>query len=64
MNEQLNEPLIKILNKATEWEYVSLKSDEAHEYCQKYLMPEAWGKNIWHAILEDAIKLRKEFNRL
>lgn len=42
---------------------INMKSNEAHSYCQKYLS-EAWGKNIWHAILEDVIKLRKELNRL
>lgn len=34
--------------------------DEAHAYCQQYLMPEAWGKNVWHSILDDAIRMRKE----
>lgn len=42
------------------YDNISKRADEAQEYCQKYLMPEAWGSNIWHAILDDAIRLRKK----
>jgi hypothetical protein len=35
---------------------------EAHDYVEKYCMPDGWGKNVWHSILDDAIKLRKELN--
>lgn len=41
-------------------EFLNYRSMEAHEYCQNYLMPDAWGKNVWHAILDDAIRMRKE----
>lgn len=43
------------------YEVIETRADEAHEYCHKYLMPAAWGKNIWHAILDDAIRMRKEY---
>jgi len=33
---------------------------EAQAYNQKYLMPTSWGKNVWHAILDDAKALRGE----
>ena len=36
----------------------STRLDEAHEYVQKYCMPEGWGKNVWHSILDDAIRMR------
>ena len=31
---------------------------EAHDYVQKYCVGEKWNKNVWHAILDDAIKMR------
>lgn len=34
--------------------------NDAHEYVQKYCMPEGWGINVWHTILDDAIRLRNE----
>lgn len=41
-------------------EFLNMRSSEAHEYCRDYLMPGAWGKNVWHAILDDAIRMRRE----
>jgi len=38
----------------------SLRLTEAHEYVQKYCFPEGWNKNVWHTILDDAIRMRKE----
>jgi hypothetical protein len=38
------------------------RGTEAHAYCQKYLMPAALGHNIWHAILDDAIRMRKKID--
>lgn len=34
------------------------RSEDAHAFAQKYLMPSAWGENVWHAILNDATRLR------
>ena len=39
---------------------INQRADEAHKYCQTYLMPDGWGRNVWHAILDDAIRMRKE----
>lgn len=38
----------------------STRLNEAHEYVQKYCMPEGWGRNVWHTILDDAIRMRRE----
>lgn len=46
-------------SKSEAYDIIALRSNDAQEYCQKHL-PEAWGKNIWHAILDDAIRMRKE----
>lgn len=34
--------------------------EEAQRYGQTYCFPEAWGRNVWHAILDDALRLRAE----
>lgn len=44
--------------KASAWDFIAERLDAAHAYCHKHLMPKAWGYNVWHAILEDAIWLR------
>lgn len=41
-------------------EFLNMRSAEAHKYCHDYLMPDAWGKNVWHAILDDAIRMRQQ----
>jgi len=41
-------------------EDTSRRLSDAHEYVQKYCMLDGWGKNVWHTILDDAIKMRKE----
>ena len=41
-------------------EVTSERLSDAHEYVQKYCMPDGWGHNVWHTILDDAIKMRKE----
>lgn len=40
------------------------KLSEAHDYTNKYCMPDGWGRNVWHTVLDDAIKLRKEKEKL
>lgn len=39
---------------------IQRRSRAAHAYAQKYLMPKDWGRNVWHAILDDARRLRKQ----
>lgn len=39
---------------------INIRHKDAHDYCIKYQIPGAWGKNLWHAILDDAIRLREE----
>jgi hypothetical protein len=41
----------------------SKRLDDAHRYCQKYILKESWGKNVWHAILDDAIRMREDLIR-
>lgn len=48
------------ISKAVAHERTSDRLDEAHAYVQEYCMPEGWGVNVWHSILDDAIRLRKE----
>lgn len=66
LHEQLNkvlEEVGKLEEQALAYVIITARSGEAHEYCQKYLMPQAWGKNIWYAVLDDAIRMRKELEK-
>lgn len=45
-------------------EETSIRLSEAHDYVRTFCMPEGWGRNVWHTILDDAIKLRKELNKI
>ena len=60
MIQDILDELNKINNKAYAWDNIDSRSMDAHDYCHKYLMPHAWGKNVWHAVLDDAIRMRKE----
>jgi len=64
---EINKTLDKI-NQIAEYAIAYYQTDErthdAQEYCQKYLMPDSWGKNIWHAVLDDAIKMRRELENI
>ena len=42
----------------------SQRLDDAHDYVGEYCFLEGWGKNVWHTVLDDAIKLRRELARL
>ncbi len=50
----------RVAEEAFAYSVITSRADEAQEYCQKYLMDEAWGRNIWHAILDDAIRMRSD----
>lgn len=38
----------------------STRLKDAHDYVQRFCMPEGWNKNVWHTILDDAIRMRNE----
>lgn len=57
---RISQDVDKLAAQAIAYVAISTRNDEAREYCQKYLMPNAWGENVWHAILDDAQKLRQE----
>jgi len=38
----------------------SERLNEAHDYVHEYCMEVGWGKNVWHTILDDAIRMRRE----
>lgn len=37
----------------------SKRLKDAHDYVQRYCMPDGWNKNVWHTILDDAIRMRE-----
>lgn len=39
-------------------QHTSSRLQDAHAYCQKYLSAESLGRNVWHVILDDAIRMR------
>lgn len=57
---EVMEWITRQINHAQAHESTSTRLKEAHEYVQKYCMPEGWNKNVWHTILDDAIKMRSE----
>lgn len=57
---EVAEYINKALAKADAYRVTSERLKDAHEYVQKYCMPDGWNKNVWHSILDDAIKLRQE----
>lgn len=63
MNEaiRLIEQLARINAEALAWREIFTKNDEAWKYIEKYQCGTI-GENIWHSILNDAIKLRSEKN--
>ena len=38
------------------------RSQEAQKYCEKYNLGQ-WGDSVWHAVLDDAIRMRKELEK-
>jgi len=40
------------------WMELSSRLDEAHDYCRS-LGPETLGRNVWHVILDDALRRRE-----
>lgn len=60
--DEMLEYIDKVFREAQAWRYTAQRLDEAHEYVRKYCMKDGWGRNVWHSILEDAIKMRNERN--
>ena len=62
MNEHAAANIINQLStmqsKAVAWDAVTTRIDEAIAYCREHKLP--IGQLVWHAILDDAIKLRKQ----
>ena len=59
---ELADYLSGLINKAEAYIETSQMLNEAHEYVQKYCMKEGWGRNVWHTVLKDAIRMREEQN--
>lgn len=57
---EITEYINKAIRNSEAWEYTANRLGEAHDYCKNNLMPNAWGRNVWHAILDDAIRMREE----
>jgi hypothetical protein len=49
---------------AEAWNQTAERLTAAHDYVKTHCMPEGWGKNVWHTILEDACKLREQLLHL
>lgn len=56
----VNSGINQLIQDSLELQSIQTRNSDAHTYVQKYQMPGAWGKNIWHAILDDAIRLQEE----
>ena len=54
----VDQRMAEMEGKVAAYEFTDTRSDEAHAYCQQHLMPKAWGRHIWHSILDDAIASR------
>ncbi len=54
----------QLVDKAAAFDYTSERAQEAHDYCNQYLKADAWGRNIWHAVLDDAKRMRAKLDEL
>lgn len=52
--------LDNVFQKAIVYDQLESHMAEAHNYCAKYLMPGAWGRNVWLEVLNDAYRMRRE----
>lgn len=52
--------LDNVIQKAIVYDELESHTNEAHNYCAKYLMPGAWGRNVWLEVLNDAYRMRRE----
>lgn len=56
--------LLRDEREAEAWRETAKRLSGAHEYVKKYCMLVGWGRNVWHTVLDDAIRLRKENEEL
>jgi hypothetical protein len=47
--------------RAEAYDSIVVKNQDYHKYAKDYLMPDAWGRNVYHSVIEDAIEMRKVF---
>ena len=48
------------INQAQAWQATAERLDDAHKYVHRYMGVAGWGKNVFHTILDDALRMRKE----
>lgn len=60
---ELRKQIYRIIEKAFVFDQISKRLEEAHKYCQTYQIGKL-GDSVWHIILDDAIKLREENEKL
>lgn len=56
--QRMREERDRLQGKADAYDWAEQRAEEVHEYLRQYRMPEAWGRNIWHALFDDALELR------
>jgi len=56
--DEIIEWVSRMVRHGQNWEYSMERLPEFHEYVQKYLTPDAYGKNVLNCVLDDAIRLR------
>lgn len=56
----INSGINSLVTNAMAYLQIETRRADAISYCEKYSMPNAWGRNIWHVILDDAIRMRNE----
>lgn len=47
-----------LISQAEAWGMIETRGSEAHDYC-RWNGIASIGENVWHAILDDAIRMRK-----
>ena len=57
---ELIEYLTRMIGHAVAHEKTSERLTDAHAYVAEYCMPEGLGRNVWHTILDDAIRMRQK----
>lgn len=54
----------RMIRESSAYNETSIRLGDAHEYVKQYCMPDGLGKNVWHTILDDAIKMRNRIKEL
>jgi len=61
--KDINNDKDKLLGLALAYEQIAVRQTDALNYCAKYNTG-GWGSNVWHIILDDAIRMREELNKI